>query len=240
MLKIKTRRRVHVHIYQQSSIPFSFISSKDYEPTSNQANTVAQAFDDVDTANQGTIPANQCEQLLDKVGEGFHGNDFDKQVNILVLPAVAKYLGRHSSVGIASLWKVVTMAIAGDSEYRDGGESLDTEDREEREEERAKAIEAFTETAEGGVVTRTNFKDLMEAMGTTYCKVEHRRTIKKISDVNGNIQQDAIVDWYVDWIFGGDGDESDYDSDAGSDGDDVDRSETGRADSSAGGSNNAG
>ncbi len=89
-------------------------------------------------------------------------------------------------------------------------ESIDLEVREEREEERAKAIEAFTETAEGGAVAIKNFIDLMEAMGATYCKKEHRITIKKISDTNGNIQQDAFVDWYVDWIFGGDGDESDF------------------------------
>ena len=48
--------------------------------------------------------------------------------------------------------------------------------REEQEEERAHALEAFQS------VMADESGKLMEALGTTYCEEEHRRTIKKISD----------------------------------------------------------
>ena len=46
----------------------------------------------------------------------------------------------------------------------------------------------------------------MEAMGTTYCEEEHHRTIRKISNKDGYIEQEAFVQWYLDWLFGDDED----------------------------------
>jgi len=45
--------------------------------------------------------------------------------------------------------------------------------------------------------TFTPVKKLMEVMGTLYCKEEHRWTIRKISDGDGNISEKAFVGRYI-------------------------------------------
>ena len=40
---------------------------------------------------------------------------------------------------------------------------------------------------------------LMEALDTTYCEEEHRRTLRKLAP-GGTVQRDAFVEWYVDII----------------------------------------
>ena len=87
----------------------------------------------------------------------------------------------------------VTAADADDDESA----SLDTADREEREEERQNADQAFTDTVGEGidVIDSAAFGDLIESMGTTYCEEEHRRTIKKISGADGKISRDAFIAW---------------------------------------------
>ena len=184
----------------------------DVDLSSSEAQNAATAFDTIDTNKQGTLLTDQFEQLLDEVGEGFHGDELDKQISLLDPESTGK-IGRSAFI----TWYCKLVGGDADNDHSDGA-SLDTEEREEREEEKNKAIQAFKTVAASGVVTKANFKDLMEAMGTTYCEEEHRRTIKKLSDKQGNITQQVFVEWYVEWIFG-DGDDSDYsdgaDSDAG-------------------------
>ena len=55
----------------------------------------------------------------------------------------------------------------------------DSGDEEEREEERGNAREAFDTVADGKAeVPSSKFQALMEALGTTYCEEEHRRTLR--------------------------------------------------------------
>ena len=78
----------------------------------------------------------------------------------------------------------------------DGAETEDEEDEEEREEERQKAREAFAEVSEGSAsVPSAKFQALMEALGTTYCEEEHRRTLRRLAP-GGTVAKDAFVEWY--------------------------------------------
>eukprot|EP00979_Chaetoceros_neogracilis_P017675 scaffold10262_cov131-Chaetoceros_neogracile.AAC.2 len=165
--------------------------------SSTEAKHAAKHFDTLDQDKAGKIPIDRLESLLDEIGEGFHGDELDKQFAIFD-PDSSGFISRSSFID----WYC---KLGDDSD--DNG-SLDTEEREEREEETAKAVDTFESIATAGVVKNTEFGKLMEAMGTTYCEEEHRRTIKKISDDSGSISQEAFVSWYTDWLFG-DGDESD-------------------------------
>ena len=85
--------------------------------------------------------------------------------------------------------------------------SLDTVEREEmeeeREDERQRSQEVFSSVAGGEEsIDKADFKKLMEAMGTTYCEEEHRRTVRKLAGDDETICRDAFVEWYVDWLFG--------------------------------------
>eukprot|EP00978_Attheya_sp_CCMP212_P046305 scaffold383833_cov44-Attheya_sp.AAC.1 len=52
-------------------------------PLSPTAQTAASAFDNLDTDKKGTLHIDKFEELLDELGEGFHGDEFDKQVAII-------------------------------------------------------------------------------------------------------------------------------------------------------------
>ncbi len=88
-------------------------------------------------------------------------------------------------------------------------------------EEKAMAEEAFDDFAKGSNhIATTDFPKLLEALGSTYCEEEHRRTIKKISSVEDSssdkvITRKAFLDWYIDWLFAdGDSDEESDDKSA--------------------------
>ena len=147
------------------------------------------------------------------VGEGFYGDEKDEQLDILD-PDSTGVITRKAFVS----W-YVNFVSAADG---DDDDSLDTADREERAEERQNADQAFTDTAGEGVdvIDVVVFGDLIEAMGTTYCEEEHRRTIKKISGADGKITRAAFIAWYLDWLFGGD--ESDIETDEEDEADEAD------------------
>eukprot|EP00978_Attheya_sp_CCMP212_P029869 scaffold107750_cov55-Attheya_sp.AAC.1 len=52
-------------------------------PLSPAAQTAASAFDNLDKDKKGTLHIDKFEELLDELGEGFHGDEFDKQVAII-------------------------------------------------------------------------------------------------------------------------------------------------------------
>ena len=177
-------------------------------PTSADAKRASTAFDAIDSDEDGRLPTSMLEALVDEVGEGLHGDELDKQL-LLLDPDSSGYIEKATFVD----W----YCKLGDDSDDDG--SLDTEERKEREEEKANAIEAFTSISTSGIVGKDNFPKVIEALGSTYCEEEHRRTIRKISDNDGNISQESFVTWYLDWLFG-DGDDSDYSDDEG-EGDEV-------------------
>ena len=185
----------------------------------DEARTATAVFDSLDEGKKGRVPASMFEALTDELGEGFHGDEFDKQLAIID-PEGTGFIARSS---FAAWYSELVLGGSGDGEDGSDAGSLDTEEREEREEERQNADEAFTAAAgeDVDVLAVSAFSDLIESMGTTYCEEEHRRTIKKISSEDGaTISRDAFVAWYLDWLFGGD--ESDIESDEGEDDEDGD------------------
>ena len=168
----------------------------------------SQAYDQVDASGCHQIPTAQFEYLLDAVGEGLHGNELNAQLRI-VDPEKTGFITKDYFVK----WYVDLVSLADAKEDED---SLDTEERAEREEERESAIEAFDgildheSWSSDGKISTNSFPNLMEAMGTTYCDDDHGRFVEKISDSAGRIDKYTFASWYVEWVFGGD-DESRFD-----------------------------
>ncbi|GFH51820.1 hypothetical protein CTEN210_08296 [Chaetoceros tenuissimus] len=196
----------------------------DIVPSTAQAKHAEKAFDIIDQDKAQKVPTSKLDELVDEVGEGLHGDELDKQLAILD-PDSTGYITRTSFIH----W--YCKLVEGSDDDDDG--SLDTDEREEREEERNKATDAFDSVANAGIIHKSEFGDLMEAMGTTYCEEEHRRTLRKISDDDGNITQEAFVSWYMDWLFGDGDSDSDY-SDEENDETDQQDSTAGAASSSSG------
>jgi hypothetical protein len=46
-------------------------------------------------------------------------------------------------------------------------------------------------------IVLSEFGDLMEQMGMTYCKEEHRKTLKKLNKRGDKIHESNFVAWYV-------------------------------------------
>ena len=182
------------------------------------AKEAARVFDSFDEGKTGVVPIDMFEDMLDELGEGFHGDELDAQM-ARIDPEGTGQVGRTAFVA----WYVELLSGGGGSGDDDGG----SEDSE-REEERAKAEAAFssmTTTGEGSqsAMAKADFGKLMEAMGTTYCEEEHRKTVKKLSKSDGMIYRKDFVDWYLNWLFGEEDEESeDESSDDGSNGDGED------------------
>ena len=52
-------------------------------PDTDEARTAAAVFDSLDEGKKGKVPASMFEALTDELGEGFHGDEFDKQLAII-------------------------------------------------------------------------------------------------------------------------------------------------------------
>jgi hypothetical protein len=106
-------------------------------------------------------------------------------------------------------------------EPRKDEDSIDSDEREERQAESQKAERIFSSIAGIGSdhIRKQDFGKLIEALGTTYCEEEHRRTIKTLSQSDGTISKSSFVRWYVDWLFDGDNESID-DTPPSEDGDD--------------------
>ena len=138
------------------------------------------------------------------MGEGFHGDELEAQ-----RAKVDDGSGRITREAFARYYVALCANV---------GEDDSDDDAEEREEESQSAREAFDTVADGATsVPSSKFQALMEALGTTYCEEEHRRTLRKLAP-GGTVARDAFVEWYVDWVLG-DGD-SDDDATATDDDDD--------------------
>ena len=102
----------------------------------------------------------------------------------------------------------------------DDNSSLDTEEREERAEEEAKAIEKFAKLSNGKVVDgspaipKSEFGELLETLGSTYCEEAHRSTLKRLTSSDGMIKQSDFLSWYIDWLFATGDSEDEYEDTA--------------------------
>ncbi|KAL7539617.1 hypothetical protein ACHAXR_009457, partial [Thalassiosira sp. AJA248-18] len=152
--------------------------------------------------SDSSLLASNFESLVDEIGEGFHGDELDKQL-ALVDPDGSGVITSAAFVK----WYCNFVDQEGDESSQES----------EIAEEKANAEEAFDAVSEGSTkIPASEFGKLLESMGTTYCEEEHVRTIKKISSSDESsgdkvIMRKAFVDWYIDWLFG-DGESSDEES----------------------------
>jgi cyclophilin family peptidyl-prolyl cis-trans isomerase/Ca2+-binding EF-hand superfamily protein len=173
--------------------------------------TAARVFDEFDQGKTGSLPVDDYfEDILDELGEGFHGDEYDAQLR-LIDPSSSGTLVRASFID----W-YATLVEGGTAEDDNDGDSLDSQERAERAEEEEKAQTAFghlSARTEDGVRTipLKEFGNLMESMGTTYCEEEHRKTLKKLKKPGDTIHESDFIAWYIGWLFGGD--ESDEETD---------------------------
>ena len=173
-------------------------------PQGPTAKKAAAAFDCFDKQKQGKLPADKFEDLQDELGEGFYGEEMEKQVALIDVTK-SGMLQRSAFID----WYVNLVEAGDDGE---GSDSDDTGTREEKEEERKKARDAFMPlaTKEGGhdVVKMSDLEKLFTAMNTTYCAEDHGRKLKKLATDSGVLRFKDFEDWYINWMFGDD--DSDY------------------------------
>ena len=97
---------------------------------------------------------------------------------------------------------------------------MDSEDLEERDEERQKikrAFEKISETENGkSYVVSDQFSKLIESLGSVYCEEEHKKTLEG----NDRIYESDFLASYIDWLFG-DSDGDDDDDDTSEDSSDI-------------------
>jgi Ca2+-binding EF-hand superfamily protein len=176
---------------------------KEAFPVSSFGKTAGDVFDGLDSEMTGILPTSQFEDLLEGLGEGFFGDELQKQIDKVDT-------GKTGVITRAFFVDWYINLVEGPVEDQEDASSDDSDRREELE----KANAVFQGIAGGEASIRSDqFKDLMEGMGTTYCEEEHRRTIKKLSE-DGNISLKAFTTWYIDWLFG-DGSEFDSEEEGG-------------------------
>ena len=152
--------------------------------------------------SDSSLPASKFESLVEEIGEGLHGDEFDKQLAIV---------DPNGSGLITSAAFVKWYHDLVNQEGDDDDSSQDSEIAEEKN----KAEQAFDTVSQGSAkILASDLNKLIEELGSVYCEEEHRRTIKKISSLESGekvITKEAFVDWYIEWLFG-DGDSEDEES----------------------------
>ena len=175
------------------------------EPSAKKASSV---FDSFDKEKKGLLPSSMFEDLQDELGEGFYGDEMDKQIQVID-PDDTGNMKRSAFIK----WYVDLVA----DQDKDAEESLSEGELAERAEEKEKAAESFmkfAKTADGNtVINVTDLGKVIECLGSTYCEEEHRNTLKKLKKADETIEKSEFLEWYIKWLFGGD-DDWDNDEDA--------------------------
>jgi len=175
----------------------------DKEELTGIEKTASCVFDKFDPTNSGFVPVSLFEEMSDALGEGFHGDEYDAQVNC-VDPSKLGKITRSAFLA----W--YTSLVEGSDEDA----SLDSVDKEERAEEEKNAKTAFQKLSktEGEIsyITLNQFGELFESMGSTYCEEEHKKTLKKLKKDTDRIYQTDFLIWYINWLFDDEDSSDDY------------------------------
>lgn len=163
-------------------------------PQSEAAKNAIRVFDQFDTTKAGTLPVARMEDLLDELGEGFHGDELQEQL--------AKIdVGKTGQLERPAFVTWYHNLIEGSD--RDSGKLSNDDDSERREEEN-NAREAFLALARNDngfyFLEVSEFENLLESMGTTYCDESHSKFVKALTK-QGRIGLEDFVQWYVQWVF---------------------------------------
>ena len=173
------------------------VESGESEVMVESAKKAREVFDMVDSSKSGFLPVSRAEDLLEKLGENFHGDELNIQISLMD-PNKTGQLERKAFLA----WYTHFV------QSNDDGSSFGTEEREEREEEKAKATEGFAKLSNdgGNTIDSSDFPALMEALGTTYCEDGNHAKAKTMLTKEGKIELAAFLDWYIDFLFAGDED----------------------------------
>jgi len=188
----------------------------------------ADVFDSFDKDKKGELGVDLIETILEELGENFHGDELDKIVKICS--------NDSGEIDRKLFYEWYEGVINGG----DDDNSLDSEEMAEREEEREKAIEAFDSMMDesSNMIKVEQFGEVLVKMGSTYCEEEHVRTLKNIA-IDGQIERATFLDWYVEWLFGDNADDSysdtEYNAKNGDGGDDGEQEEEAAVSSEGGG-----
>ena len=183
-------------------------------PSCSSAKKASQIFDAADKEKYGILPSSMFDDLLEELGECFDSEEQRKRL-AEVDPDKTGTIDRFLFV----MWYVRLVGKSDiDEENADTYESnkfdhdsVDSDEEQERAEEAAKIIAAFSKV--GGKddcksIPSTDFGKLMEAMGTAYCAAAHQKTIKKLEE-EGYISIESFRKWYMSWLFCDDEDDDD-------------------------------
>jgi Ca2+-binding EF-hand superfamily protein len=200
------RDEVNVYEVEQNAVIHEDDSDIDELAQSSAGKKAMEGFNKI-LVESGTtdshLPISMFDLLMEEVGEGFHGDELEKQL------ALVDHDGTGMIAKIAFIKWYCNLV----------NQEVDESSQEsEVAEEKAKAEKAFDVLGNGNTeIPASYFSKLLESLGTTYCEEEHVRTMKKLSmlDMTGIqvIAKNDFVVWYVDWLFGDvdsdDGDEND-------------------------------
>ncbi|CAN0507120.1 unnamed protein product, partial [Ectocarpus sp. 12 AP-2014] len=118
-------------------------------------------------------------------------------------PLVTESSALAPAAGPSAATLATAKVVVADVSDGDGGSDGDSGDEEERREERTKAEAAFdqVDNAAKGWVEESHFEALMEAVGTTYAVEDHKPKLLAICK-DGQLERQAFLAWYMDWLFG--------------------------------------
>ena len=176
------------------------------------AKRAAESFDVIDVEKTGKVSVSRMEDILEELGEGFHGEELDKQV-ALIDDMKTGFLQRDAFIE----WYMKLCEDAVGTDTGSGAIDLDSEDEEEWEEQEELVRTLFSELEGKGAVAlnEDKFPELIDGLGSTYCEEgEHGRAKKKLT-TNGVISIGSFLDWYKNYLFGDD--EVEYDDDGETD-----------------------
>jgi Ca2+-binding EF-hand superfamily protein len=117
------------------------------------------------------LPSDRFEALLEELGEGFHGEEFDVQL-AMVDPSGTNEIERQSFIS----WYCGLLEAGGKGE-----EELDDDELIERDEERQRVQTIFKMFSEddGKTIGMDVFSKFMKKIGTTYAEEVHGKAAKE-------------------------------------------------------------
>merc|ERR1712157_181489 len=156
----------------------------------------SKAFDLMDESKSGILSICNFKPLIENLGEGFDAGELQAQIQ-KIDPNDTKSFEKTAFIE----WYV--------SLVEEEDESLDSDERADREESKEEGLEIFEQIApECDIVSLDyipvdKFPKLIKELGATYCEEEHKKTIKKLKNDDKIFKEDFIA-WYIDWLYSDD------------------------------------
>jgi Ca2+-binding EF-hand superfamily protein len=176
------------------------------EGLSAEGKKAARVFDETDAAKTGSLDvASMWSVLLGALNESFYSPDSDEQC------------AKADPSGSGKITRANFIQWYDSFCNDDDGDEADAEEIAEEMENAENAFDEIDASGEGSI-DASNFGEVLDAMGTTYCDEDYGKFRDKLAQGGGKIKRGAFVAWYVAWIFAeeeDDDEEEDGDGDGG-------------------------